>query len=89
MLSLLLLAWLSSPQAPFAVPIDVKSIELGVTTVAAEIDTSKLKGDVRRLCISSTKDAVLPAWSADGKRLAYLQKTGRKKYLVLWAPVGW
>jgi hypothetical protein len=39
--------------------------------------------------MSSTKDAVLPAWSADGRRVAYLQKAGRKKYLVVWAPVGW
>jgi hypothetical protein len=39
--------------------------------------------------IAATRDAVLPAWSTDGKRLAYLQKTGRKKYLVMWAPVGW
>jgi len=37
--------------------------------------------------ISKVKDALLPAWSTDGERLAFLQKTGRKKYLVLWVPV--
>jgi hypothetical protein len=257
MLSLLLVAWLSSLQAAFALPIDVRTIELGATAVAAEIDTGKLKGDARRLCwspdgtilylqtgegnppletlhhytialgggtvttlgqepdwaaaywavkqdqvapglealkievvqgnavvkggagesgalnrgnssidgmtaspsvdsmaatamnteharvvrltllgadiatwtnerprpgarfswgpsrsgalvyvgdkgqlvffdqkkqkrsITSTRDALLPAWSTDGKRIAYLQKTGRRKYVVLWAPVGW
>lgn len=42
----------------------------------------------QKQAITATKDAVLPAWSADGQRLAYLQKTGKKKFLVLWAPVG-
>jgi hypothetical protein len=39
--------------------------------------------------VAATKDAVLPAWSTDGKRLAFLQKTGRKKYALTWAPVSW
>lgn len=42
-----------------------------------------------RVVASAVKDAVLPAWSADGGRVAYLQKTGRKKYAVAWVPVGW
>lgn len=45
--------------------------------------------DKRRQAIPSTKDALLPAWSTDGKRLAWLQKTGRKKYALNWAPVAW
>ena len=32
--------------------------------------------------VDGVKDAVLPAWSSDGARLAYLQKTGRKKFLI-------
>ena len=30
--------------------------------------------------LRNVKDALLPAWSTDGARLAYLAKTGRKKY---------
>jgi hypothetical protein len=37
-----------------------------------------------RQIVAGVKDAVLPAWSADGARLAYLQKTGRKKFAVAW-----
>jgi hypothetical protein len=33
------------------------------------------------------KDALLPVWSTDGARVAYLQKVGRKKYVVGWVPV--
>jgi WD40 repeat protein len=37
--------------------------------------------------IGAAKDALLPAWSPDGTRLAWVQKTGRKKYSLVWAPV--
>jgi hypothetical protein len=37
--------------------------------------------------VPDVKDAFLPAWSADGGRLAYLQKTGRKKLAIAWVPV--
>lgn len=37
--------------------------------------------------IDGTKNVVLPAWSADGTRLAYLQGTGRSKYDVVVATV--
>jgi Tol biopolymer transport system component len=40
-----------------------------------------------RQTLAGVKDAVLPAWSTDGPRLAYLQKTGRKKYAVAWMSV--
>lgn len=33
--------------------------------------------------VAGAKDAVLPAWSLDGSELAYLQKTGRKKYALM------
>lgn len=33
--------------------------------------------------IPGVKDAVLPAWSLDGTRLAYLQKSGRRKYALM------
>ena len=33
------------------------------------------------------KDALLPAWSIDGSRLAWVQKSGRKKYTLLWSTV--
>lgn len=32
--------------------------------------------------VAGTKDALLPAWSPDGSRLAWLQKDGRRKFLV-------
>jgi hypothetical protein len=37
--------------------------------------------------VSGVKDALLPAWSIDGTRLAWVQKAGRKKYTLLWAAV--
>jgi hypothetical protein len=37
--------------------------------------------------ISGVKDALLPAWSIDGARLAWVQKAGRKKYTLMWAAV--
>jgi Tol biopolymer transport system component len=30
--------------------------------------------------VAGSKDAILPAWSPDGSRLAWLQKDGKKKY---------
>jgi hypothetical protein len=40
-----------------------------------------------RQTVSGAKDARLPAWSIDGARLAWAQKSGRKKYTLLWATV--
>lgn len=37
--------------------------------------------------VSGTEDALLPAWSSDGKRLAWLQRDGRRKYLLKVADV--
>jgi len=37
--------------------------------------------------VSGIKDALLPAWSTDGTRLAWVQKDGRKKYALVWATV--
>jgi hypothetical protein len=37
--------------------------------------------------VSGIKDALLPAWSTDGTRLAWVQKVGRRKYTLLWATV--
>ena len=37
--------------------------------------------------VPGAKDAVLPAWSMDGTRLAWVQKAGRKKYTLMWATV--
>lgn len=38
--------------------------------------------------VSGVKDAVLPAWTVDGSRIAFLQKSGRKKYTLMTAMVG-
>lgn len=37
--------------------------------------------------VNGSKEAVLPAWSPDGARLAWLQKQGRKAYLLRIAQV--
>jgi len=37
--------------------------------------------------VSGIKDALLPAWSIDGTRLAWVQRAGRKKYTLLAALV--
>ena len=37
--------------------------------------------------VSGPKDALLPAWSIDGTRMAWVQKSGRKKYTLVWAQV--
>jgi hypothetical protein len=37
--------------------------------------------------VSGIKDALLPAWSTDGTRLAWVQKAGRRKYTLFWATV--
>jgi hypothetical protein len=41
----------------------------------------------RKQTIAGVKDALLPAWSTDGTRIAWVQKAGRKKYTLVWAPV--
>ena len=37
--------------------------------------------------IAGTKAALLPAWTEDGSRLAFVEKTGRKKYTLAWVPI--
>ncbi len=38
----------------------------------------------RKKTVPDVKDALLPAWSLDGRLLAYLRKTGRDQYVVEW-----
>jgi hypothetical protein len=35
--------------------------------------------------VPGVKNARLPAWSTDGARLAWVQKSGRRKYTPLWS----
>jgi hypothetical protein len=37
--------------------------------------------------VSGAKNAILPAWSTDGSRLAWAQKTARRKYALVVARV--
>lgn len=37
--------------------------------------------------VAGSKDAILPAWSDDGTRIAWLQKDGKKKYILQIARV--
>lgn len=47
-----------------------------------------LDGRRRRADVAEVRDALLPAWSGDGTRLACLRKTGRREYAVVWMGVG-
>jgi hypothetical protein len=38
--------------------------------------------------VAGIKGAAMPAWSSDGSRLTFLQKSGRKKFRLLSATVG-
>ena len=44
---------------------------------------SLLDGNGHKQTIKGVKDATLPAWSTDGRQLAYAQKTGRRKYSLV------
>ena len=44
--------------------------------------------EARRKVIGTIKGAWLPAWSSDGLHLAFLQKTGKKRYRLMTAAVG-
>jgi hypothetical protein len=37
--------------------------------------------------VAGAKDALLPAWTMDGTRLAWVQKSGRRKYTLVYASV--
>jgi hypothetical protein len=39
--------------------------------------------------LAGVKEALLPAWSMDGSRLAWIQRSGRKKYALMTAPLAW
>jgi hypothetical protein len=43
--------------------------------------------DGRKVEVPASKDALLPAWSDDATRLAYLQDSGRKKLTLYVAEV--
>jgi hypothetical protein len=42
----------------------------------------------RRAVVATVKGAAFPAWSTDGTRLAFVQRTGKKKYRLMIAAVG-
>jgi hypothetical protein len=41
----------------------------------------------RKTTVAGVKDAILPAWSIDGERLAYAVKNGRRKYKLVWCTI--
>lgn len=41
-----------------------------------------MDGERRRKNVPQSKDGLLPAWSPDGTRLAWLQKSGRRQFLL-------
>jgi hypothetical protein len=38
--------------------------------------------------VAGAKDALLPAWTMDGSRLAWVQRSGRRKFTLVYATVG-
>jgi hypothetical protein len=42
----------------------------------------------RRSVVATVKGAAFPAWSTDGSRIAFVQRTGKKKYRLMIAAVG-
>ena len=38
--------------------------------------------------VAGAKNALLPAWSLDGKQLAWVQKSGRRKFTLVYAAIG-
>jgi len=46
-----------------------------------------LDGEKRHRSVAGVKDAILPAWSTDGSRIAYAVKQGRKKYQLVWCTI--
>jgi hypothetical protein len=46
-----------------------------------------MDGQGRTQACSDLKSAVLPAWTTDGQRLAYLERTGKKKFTLRIAAV--
>jgi hypothetical protein len=44
-----------------------------------------LDQDAHKRTIAAAKDALLPAWSTEGDRIAWVQKSGRKKYVLMVA----
>jgi hypothetical protein len=57
--------------------LDVSTLTVAPATFLCELDMTQLRGEVRRL-----------SWSPDGRRLAFLQKSGRKRYRLMIAAVG-
>jgi hypothetical protein len=37
--------------------------------------------------VAGVKEAILPAWSNDGRRLAFLQKTAKRKFRLMIAAI--
>jgi hypothetical protein len=46
-----------------------------------------LRAPHERQMIPGVQDALFPAWSTDGHKVAYVQKTGRKRFALVWVPV--
>lgn len=53
-----------------------------IAYVDAEGRLFLLDGRKHPRAVPGAKDALLPAWTTDGKRLAYVQKTGRNRYAI-------
>jgi hypothetical protein len=59
-----------------------------IAFVDADGRLTLLDKEKRTLRVANVKDAALPAWTSDGAHLAWLQRTAKKKYTLMVAPVG-
>ena len=59
-----------------------------IAFVDADGRLTLLDKEKHTLRVANARDVVLPAWTPDGSHLAWLQKTAKKKYTLVVAPVG-
>jgi hypothetical protein len=59
-----------------------------IAFVDADGRLTLLDKEKHMLRVANVKDATLPAWTSDGAHLAWVQKTAKKKYTLIVAPVG-
>ena len=79
--------WVNAPIVP-GLTFGWSPRELGLIAFAnREGEIVLMDANGSKTKVAGTSDAILPAWSDDGSRLAFLGKTGRRKFDVLVSEV--